>query len=56
MWAKEVNEDIRRDYDEAAKVLALSPRGAAALLRLAIRKLCKELGEPGKNINEDIGS
>jgi len=51
-----MSSDIRRDYDEASAILDLSPRGAAALIRLAIQKLCKELGQPGKNINEDIGS
>jgi hypothetical protein len=47
-------DDIRRDYDEAGSILDQSPRGAAALIRLAIQKLCKELGQPGKNINDDI--
>lgn len=49
-------DDIRRDYDEASTILDQSPRGAAALIRLAIQKLCKELGQPGKNINDDIGA
>ena len=39
----DLSADIRRDYDEADSILDLSPRGAAALLRLAIQKLCKEL-------------
>ena len=47
--------NIRRDYDEASSILDLSPRGAAALIRLAIQKLCKELGQPGKKLNDDIG-
>jgi hypothetical protein len=49
-------EDIRRDYDEASSILDQSPRGAAALIRLAIQKLCTELGQPGKNINDDIAA
>ncbi len=47
-------DDIRRDYDEASSILGESPRGAAALMRLAIQKLCKELGQTGENLNKDI--
>jgi Domain of unknown function (DUF4145) len=47
-------EDVRADYEEARRVAECSPRSAAALLRLAVQKLCKHLGESGKNINDDI--
>jgi len=47
-------ETVKGIYLEAASISTLSPRGASALLRLGIQVLCKELGEEGKNINDDI--
>lgn len=44
------------DYEEARLVAGKSPRSSAALLRLAIQKLCIELGEKGRNVNDDIAS
>lgn len=52
----DLSPDIKRDYLEARAILTKSPRGAAALLRLAIQKLCEELGEKGHDINTDIAS
>jgi hypothetical protein len=58
--APPANEDlppeVLQDYEEAGRIAAESPRGAAALLRLAIQKLCIHLGEKGKNIDDDIAS
>jgi hypothetical protein len=53
---QDLSADVRTDYEEARSILTRSPRGAAALLRLAIQKLCEELGETGKDLNTDIGA
>lgn len=47
---------VKSVYDEAAKIFDKSPRASAALLRLGVQLLCKELGEKGDNINDDIAS
>ena len=52
---QEMPQNVKEDFDEAVKVFKYSPRSSAALLRLAIQKLCMYLGLPGKNLNDDIG-
>lgn len=58
--AEEVNPDlpesVKQLYNEAGLIYNLSPRAACALLRLAIEKLCHELGETADKINDNIAA
>lgn len=58
--AVEPNEDmpssVKSLFEEAGNVYTLSPRAACALLRLAIDRLCNELGENDRDINKNIGN
>ena len=47
--------EIKADIEEALSIVEFSPRGAAALLRLALQKLCTDLTGK-KNINSAIGA
>lgn len=58
--AEEADEDmpdsVKQLYNEAGLIYNKSPRAACALLRLAIDRLCNELGETDDNINKNIGA
>ena len=49
-------ESVLEYYNEAREVSVSSPRAAAALLRLAAKKLCESLGENDPNLNRAIGN
>ena len=58
--AEEANSDmpesVKQLYEEAGLIYNKSPRAACALLRLAIDRLCNELGENDRDINKNIGA
>lgn len=58
--SEEANPDmpnsVKQLYNEAALISNKSPRAACALLRLAVDKLCLELGEIDRDINKNIGA
>ena len=51
---EDLSEEIKSLYNEAATIYMDSPKGATALLRLALQMLLKQIGKEGKNINNDI--
>ncbi|EAU55396.1 DUF4145 domain-containing protein [Mariprofundus ferrooxydans] len=50
----DMDQEIQNLYVEASTIVVDSPKGATALLRLALQLLLKQLGKSGKNINNDI--
>lgn len=48
-------ETVLQLYNKAGSIYNKSPRAACALLRLAIDRLCNELGETDRDINKNIG-
>lgn len=54
MPSSDLPEECSKDYEEARSVMSFSPRAAAALLRLCIQRLCRDLGGKGENLNDDI--
>lgn len=51
----DLSQSVLKDYEEAGAIASVSPRGAAALLRLAVEKLCGGLVPDMDNLNDGIG-
>lgn len=51
---EDLNDEVKSLYNEASRIVSDSPKGATALLRLALQKLLRQMGKEGKNINNDI--
>lgn len=52
----DLSPEVEREYREAAEVVSTSPRAAAALLRLALQKLCRELEPDERDLSNAIGA
>lgn len=54
--AEDMPRPVKKYYDEARLVSTVSARAAAALLRIAVKKLCEHLGESESNLNHAINN
>lgn len=50
---EEMPENIRELYEEARNIFDLSPKGACAILRLALQKLCNQIAEKPEDTKID---
>lgn len=51
---EDMPENVKKDYMEARSIVEDSPRGACALLRLALDKLMDEIGSKGDTLHQKI--
>ncbi len=51
---EDMNDEVKSLYIEASNIFSDSPKGATALLRLALQKLLIQIGKDGQNINNNI--
>lgn len=52
----DLSPEIVQLFNEARDIVGQSPRGAAAMLRLCVQHLCRDLGEEGVTLDSDIAS
>ncbi|MDG1417397.1 MAG: DUF4145 domain-containing protein [Maricaulis sp.] len=52
---EDLPEKLQADFNEAASILVLSPRGSCALSRLIVENLCEHLGADGGTLDNMIG-
>lgn len=50
---QDLNKHIRKVYNEARKIVSISPNGACALLRLALEMLCDKLIQKEEQLEEN---